>query len=139
MTFWMAQKASANAGMKINIDLSCLILSGLLCLTSAGCRSGKSQTAPAIPPPLVKIALAKSQDVPVYLDEIGRNTAFESVTVMPQVGGQIVERHFQDGTDLKKGELLFVIDPRPFQYQLDAARAGLAQQKAALDLARIQF
>lgn len=139
MTFWVAQKDCANAAMKIIIDLSCLILCGLLCLTSAGCRSGRSQTAPAVPPPLVTIALAKSQDVPVYLDEIGRNAAFESVTVMPQVGGRIVERHFQDGTDLRKGELLFVIDPRPFQYQLDSSRAGLAQQKAALDLARIQF
>ena len=47
--------------------------------------------------------------VPKYLDEIGRNAAFESVTVTPQLGGRIVERHFQDGENLKKGQLLFVI------------------------------
>ena len=57
----------------------------------------------------------------------------------PQVGGRIVERHFQDGENLKKGQLLFVIDPRPFKAQLDAAQASLAQAKAALDLAKIQF
>jgi RND family efflux transporter MFP subunit len=73
------------------------------------------------------------------LDEIGRNAAFESVTVTPQVGGRIVERHFQDGENLKKGQLLFVVDPRPYKAQLDSAQASLAQAKAALDLARIQF
>jgi multidrug efflux system membrane fusion protein len=59
--------------------------------------------------------------------------------VTPQVGGRIVERHFQDGENLSKGQLLFVIDPRPYQAQLDAAQAALAQTKAALDLAKIQF
>ena len=50
-----------------------------------------------------------------------------------------MERHFQDGENLKKGQLLFVIDPRPYKAQVDSARANLAQAKAALDLARIQF
>ncbi len=57
----------------------------------------------------------------------------------PQVGGRIVERHFQDGENLAKGQLLFVIDPRPYKAQVDAAQAALAQAKAALDLAKIQF
>jgi len=85
------------------------------------------------------LSSATAQDVPRYLDEIGRNGAFESVTVTPQVGGRITERHFQDGENLKKGQILFVIDPRPFKAQLDSAQATLAQAKAALDLARIQF
>ena len=76
---------------------------------------------------------------PNILDEIGRNAAFESVTVTPQVAGRITERHFQDGENLKQGQLLFVIDPRPYQAQVDAAQAALAQAKAALDLAKIQF
>jgi hypothetical protein len=50
-----------------------------------------------MPAPLVTVVKATAQDVPRYLDEIGRNAAFESVTVTPQVGGRIVERHFQDG------------------------------------------
>jgi multidrug efflux pump subunit AcrA (membrane-fusion protein) len=65
--------------------------------------------APATPPPLVTVAKATAQYVPKYLDEIGRKAAFESITVTPQVGGRIVERHFQDGENLKKGQLLLVI------------------------------
>jgi membrane fusion protein, multidrug efflux system len=109
-------------------------------LAIAGC--GKQQGAggaPQIPPTLVTVAVAKSATVPLYLDEIGRSGAFESVTVMPQVAGKIIERDFTDGADLKKGQILFVIDPRPFQAQLDAAVAQLAQSKAALDLAQSQF
>ena len=109
-------------------------------LATIGCsRSNVHAAPPAMPAPLVTVVKATAQDVPRYLDEIGRNTAFESVTVTPQVGGRIVERHFQDGENLKKGQLLFVIDPRPYKAQLDSAQASLAQAKAALDLARIQF
>jgi multidrug efflux system membrane fusion protein len=95
--------------------------------------------APDLPPTSVTVSAAVSHDVPVYLDEIGKNGAFESVTVTPQVGGRITERHFEDGENLQKGQLLFVIDPRPYQAQLDSAQASLAQAKAALELAKIQF
>jgi multidrug efflux system membrane fusion protein len=117
------------------------LVAALLALgaTVACSRSNVQAAAPAMPPPLVSVVKATAQDVPRYLDEIGRNTAFESVTVTPQVGGRIVERHFQDGENLKKGQLLFVVDPRPYKAQVDSARANLAQAKAALDLARIQF
>lgn len=114
---------------------------GLACLVaflSVGC--GKKVTAAfEQPPPSVTVSIALSHDVPIYLDEIGKNGAFESVTVTPQVGGRITERHFEDGANLQKGQLLFVIDPRPFQAQLDSAKANLAQAKAALELAKIQF
>jgi multidrug efflux system membrane fusion protein len=59
--------------------------------------------------------------------------------VTPQVAGKITERHFQDGENLKKGQLIFVIDPKPYKAQLDSAQASLAQAKATLDLAKIQF
>jgi len=111
----------------------------LLLLTNVGCNRSAQAAPPAMPPPLVTVAKATAQDVPKYLDEIGHNTAFESVTVTPQVGGRITERHFTDGQNLSKGQLLFVIDPRPFQAQVDAAQATLEQAKAALDLAKIQF
>lgn len=126
----------------LNLPYERLVPAGvlLLLLASAGCsRSNVQAAAPATPAPLVTVVNATAQDVPNYLDEIGRNAAFESVTVTPQVGGRIVERHFQDGENLKKGQLLFVIDPRPYKAQLDSAQASLAQAKAALDLAKIQF
>ena len=63
------------------------------------------------------------KDAPIYLDEIGTCAAYETVQVQAQVSGQIMERHFQDGSDVKKGDLLFTIDPRPYQAALDQAKA----------------
>lgn len=115
------------------------VLLTFLVLAGTGCNRGEVQAAAPAPAPLVTVVRAETRDVPAYLDEIGRTSAFESVTVSPQVGGRIVERRFQDGAELKRGQLLFVIDPRPFQAQVDSARATLAQQKAALEYAGIQF
>jgi membrane fusion protein, multidrug efflux system len=124
----------------LNLRYGWLGSAALLLLATAGCSRNNVQAAtPAMPAPLVTVVKATAQDVPKYLDEIGRNAAFESVTVTPQVSGRIVERHFQDGENLKKGQLLFVVDPRPYKAQVDSAQASLAQAKAALDLAKIQF
>src|SRR5438046_360300 len=127
--------------MSLKYTFSYFIALLLWQLTASGCNRANPQAAgPQMPPaPLVTVAKAQKQDVPLYLDEIGKSGGSESVTVTPQVGGRITERHFQDGADLTKGALLFVIDPRPYQAQLDSARASLAQAKAALALAKAQF
>ena len=120
--------------------LRLILLLPLLCIPASCNRGAARADSPAtMPPPLVTVAIAKTQDVPQYLDEIGRNTAFESVNLMPQVSGRVTERRFQDGDNLKKGQLLFVIDPSPFKAQLDSAKASLAQAQAALELAKVQF
>ena len=77
--------------------------------------------------------------MPVYLDAIGKCAAREVVSIQPQVSGRITEVHFADGADVKAGDLLFTIDPRLYRTQLEAARATLAQRKAELELAKIQF
>jgi multidrug efflux system membrane fusion protein len=88
---------------------------------------------PAAPPPRpVSVAEVITKDVPLYLDEIGTCAAFESVQVQAQVSGQIVERHFKDGADVKKGDLLFTIDPKPYQAVLDGAKADAALAQANL-------
>ncbi len=104
----------------------------------AGCAK---KAAPQVerPPSPVIVAPALTRAVPLYLDEVGRCVAREVVSVKPQVSGRITQIHFTDGADLKKGDPLFTIDPRPFQAQLDSAEANLAQAKAALDFAKIQF
>src|SRR5256884_9990417 len=127
--------------MKLKVGfLYVLPLFGLQ-IVASGCNRANPQAAgPKLPPPpLVSVVKAQAQDVPVYLDEIGKSFAFESVTVTPQVGGRITQRQFQDGADLAKGQLLFVIDPRPYQAQLDSAKGTLAQAKAALELAKVEF
>ena len=130
-------KGTSLAGSKL---FGAMLLLAVAALGVSCSRSNVRAEGPAaLPPPLVTVAQAKAQDVPRYLDEIGRNTAFESVNVTPQVGGQVMERHFQDGENLKKGQLIFVIDPRPYKAQLDSAKANLAQVQAALELAKSQF
>ena len=64
-----------------------------------------------------------TKDVPLYLDEIGTCAANESVQVQAQVSGQIVSRNFKDGAYVKKGDLLFTIDKRPYQAASDSAKA----------------
>lgn len=109
-------------------------------LTTAGCVKQTTHAEQATPPPApVTAATVVGHDVPVYLDEIGKSGAFESVTVTPQISGRITERSFQDGAELTRGQLLFTIDPRPYQAQLDSAQAQLAQNKAALELAQTQL
>src|SRR5437773_3175269 len=109
--------------MKWKLGLLYVLPRFVLQIAALGCNRANPQAAgPQLsPPPLVSVVKAQAQDVPVYLDEIGKSFAFESVTVTPQVGGRITQRQFQDGADLAKGQLLFVIDPRPYQAQLDSA------------------
>jgi membrane fusion protein, multidrug efflux system len=85
-------------------------------------------TAKSTQPPVRPVLVAKvmSKDVPLYLDEIGTCAAYETVQVQAQVTGKIMQRHFQDGSDVKKGDLLFTIDPAPYQAALDQAKAQFA-------------
>ena len=123
-------------GRRNKNNLSLLVLSLVVLLSACAKKDPPAFTRPPAP---VSVAPAVSDDVPLYLDEVGRTVAREVVSVQPQVSGIITEIRFADGADLKKGDPLFTIDPRPFQAQLSAAEANLAQSVAALDFAKIQF
>ncbi|HEY3601271.1 MAG TPA: efflux RND transporter periplasmic adaptor subunit [Chthoniobacterales bacterium] len=90
------------------------------------------KAAPPHPPRPVMVAKVITKDVPLYLEEIGTCAAYESVQVQAQVSGQIIARHFKDGQDVKEGDLLFTIDPRPYQAVLDSAKADLMLAQANL-------
>jgi len=92
------------------------------------------ETAKSTQPPLRPVLVAKviSNDVPLYLDEIGACAAYETVQVQAQINGKILARHFQDGADVKQGDLLFTIDPAPFQAALDQAKAQAALDQVTL-------
>lgn len=99
---------------------------------------GTKQKTPTAPPPRpVATASVTTKDVPLYLDEIGTCTAFETVQVQAQVSGQIIARDFKDGADVKKGDPLFTIDPRPYQAALTQAEGQLAQARAQVTLDQI--
>jgi len=104
----------------------------------AGC--GKKEPANFERPPApVTATAATSQDVPLYIDAVGKIVAREVVSIQPQVSGRITQIHFTDGADLKVGDLLFTIDPRPYRAQLQQAEANVAQAEAGLSLAKITF
>jgi multidrug efflux system membrane fusion protein len=76
------------------------------------------------------VSVAISQDVPTYLDAIGKTVAREVVSIQPQVSGRIIKIHFTDGANVKKGDLLFTIDTRPFEATLRQAEANVSRDKA---------
>jgi len=112
---------------------------GLMVLS--GCKREQPAAAegPQHPPAMVTVAEAKVTQVPRYLDEIGKTASVEYVTIQPQVTGQIQKIHFQDGADLKKGDVLFTIDARPYEAALAEAEANVVQQKASQQLAQQEF
>ena len=91
------------------------------------------------PPAPVTVATAATRDVPVYLDEVGKCVAREVVSVQAQVTGRLAEIQFEDGANLRKGDPLFTIDPEPYRAALASTEANLAQAKAVLALARLDF
>lgn len=106
----------------------------LICMTAmAGC--GKAPP-PTPPPHLVSVTKPLVCDVPIYVDYIGHIVAKTSVTVMSQVSGNIVGQYFVEGQEVKRGDLLLTIDPRPFQAAFAKAQATLAQTDASLHYAR---
>ncbi len=108
-------------------------------LLIAGCGDAKKAATPAPPPRNVTTAKVIAQDSPLYLEEIGTCAAVATVQVQAQVAGEITERHFADGADVKRGDLLFTIDPRPYQAALDQAKGTLAQNRSQLDLDKLNL
>ena len=106
-----------------------LTISGL-CATLLGCVN-KAQPNFERPPAPVVVSTAVSQDVSNYMDALGKIVAKETVSIQPQVSGRIVKIHFTDGANVRKGQLLFTIDPRPFEANLKQAQANLAKDVAA--------
>ncbi|MGB2693259.1 MAG: efflux RND transporter periplasmic adaptor subunit [Thermodesulfobacteriota bacterium] len=115
-----------------------LILAAIAIFTINLTSCGKSDKDKAAPEMTVTVDQAKSETVPLYLDYVGTLQSIESVDINARVEGFLVERAFKDGADVKEGDLLFVIDPRPFEASLIAAKAQLSEDLAVLSYAREQ-
>jgi len=100
----------------------------------AGCGQGQQQGS-APPPPTVTVATPVQRTVIDHDEYVGRFVAVDAVEVRSRVSGYLAEIRFTDGQMVKKGDLLFVIDHRPFQIALDQMRANLAQARANLSFA----
>ncbi|MBZ5649239.1 MAG: MdtA/MuxA family multidrug efflux RND transporter periplasmic adaptor subunit [Acidobacteriia bacterium] len=107
-----------------------------------GCNAGsKPNTARAFTQMAVPVAVATAErrDVPVFLKGLGSVTASNTVSVKSRVDGQLAQINFTEGQHVNKGDLLAVIDPRPFQVALDQAQAALFRDQAQLKDARLNY
>jgi len=116
----------------VTIAQSAALLSALFI---AGCEAAAQSSAPAPPPPAVTVAPVSFKPLRQWDDFTGRMEAVNSVEIRPRVAGQIVATPFADGAHVHKGQLLFQIDPRPFQAEVDRLAAQVDQAKAKADLA----
>src|SRR5271165_7115779 len=113
-------------------------VAGCVVLLCGGCgRSGGGGQSP--PPPQVSVAPVLEQRVKDWDEFTGRLQAVETVEIRPRVSGYIDKVAFVEGSQVKRGDLLFVIDPRPYQADYDRAAADVKRFKTALDLARIEL
>ena len=111
--------------MKQLVALSALLICGLFI---ASCSKKPAQTGP--PPPEVLVTTVTPQDVPRVLERVATLDGFINANINAQVQGYIISRDYQEGSVVKKGDLLFQIDPRPFEAALAQARGTLAKDKA---------
>jgi multidrug efflux system membrane fusion protein len=102
----------------------------------AGCGSKPNVVGPEAVP--VNVTAVVQRDVPVRLRAIGNVEAYSTVTVKSQVDGELAQINFQEGQEVREGDLLFVIDPRPFQAALQQAQANLAKDQAGANNAQVQ-
>jgi membrane fusion protein, multidrug efflux system len=106
-------------------------------LLTVGCRV--AHTAPAVPLPTVTVAEVEERKIAEWDEFIGRFEAVESVEIRPRVSGTIEHVAFQEGKEVRKGDLLFQIDPRPYRADLARAEAELAQAGSTAVLAKSSF
>lgn len=96
----------------------------------SGCNKG--QAAAAMPIPEVEVATVETRDVPMYGEWVATLDGYVNAEIRPQVAGYIIKQNYAEGSLVRKGQVLFEIDPRPFQATLDRAKGELAQAQAQL-------
>jgi membrane fusion protein (multidrug efflux system) len=97
---------------------------------ASSCNRGRAATA--TPTPEVEVATVEQRDVPVYSEWVATLDGYVNAQIRPQVSGYIIKQNYAEGSLVRKGQVLFEIDPRPFTAALDRAKGDLAQAQAQL-------
>jgi len=116
-------------------------LLGLVVLTaaalSAGCRDSSTASG-SPPPPLVRVEAVVQQDVPIYREWVGSTVGYVTAQISARVSGYLVSQNYKEGKRVNAGDLMFEIDPRPYQIAAEQARAQLLQSQSQLEQAKAQ-
>jgi len=110
-----------------------IIRSGLLvfiCIAIPWLSACSKQQPAALPPPVVEVAEVVQKDVPIVDEWVGTTDGLVNATILAQVTGYLISQNYKEGDAVKKGQMLFEIDPRPFQAALDQAKGNLLQMEA---------
>ena len=113
------------------------LAAAVITLLLQGCRS-EATTQAAAPAPQVAVAEALERQVQEWDEFTGRLEAVESVEIRPRVAGYIESVNFEEGSIVRKGDLLFVIDPRPYRADLSKAEAELARLREEVERLRVK-
>jgi membrane fusion protein (multidrug efflux system) len=103
-------------------------------LLLSGCKKGQGREVP--PPPTVEVVEVIRKDVPVFSEWIASTDGFVNATIRAQVQGYLIKQNYREGDLVKKGQILFEIDPRPFEAVMEQAKGQLAQQQARWETAK---
>ncbi|MBO0798677.1 MAG: efflux RND transporter periplasmic adaptor subunit [Blastocatellia bacterium] len=115
-----------------------IVCAGVFVLMFSGCSmKGKDPAAP--PPPSVEVVRVEQRDVPIYSEWIGTLDGMVNAEIRAQVSGYLLRQVYHEGSFVRRGELMFEIDPRPFQAALDQAKGDLAKANAQLAQANSQL
>ncbi len=137
MSHWLRRAADTPAFDQINWMQPAILLLASVALL-AGCDK---KPAAAGPPPALPVSVVEVQasDVPVSNEWVGTMDGFVNAQIQPQASGYLIKQNYREGTQVAKGQVLFEIDPRPFQAALDQAKGQLAQAQGQVQQAQAQL
>jgi RND family efflux transporter MFP subunit len=125
--------APINKRAILRVAAAALVLSSPLVMAACGEKSAPG----AMPPPTVSVTTVQQKDVPISGDWVATLAGFTSAQIQPEVTGYLIKQDYREGSFVHKNDVLFEIDPRPFQAVLDQAKSQLEQANAQLGLATI--
>ncbi len=136
----MSMQKSSSSSDVVAVALDTVLTASALVLLAllTGCKpDGPPPGAGAMGPLPVQVATASQQDVPLTGEWVATTDGFVNAQIQPQVSGYLIRQDYKEGSEVHKGQVLFEIDPRPFQATLDQAEGSLAQAQAQLSLAGV--
>lgn len=117
-------------------DASAIVVLAAL-LVTVGCSNASKASSGAPSPPTVEVAEVVQKDVPIYSEWVATLEGYVNAEIRPRVAGYVIKQNYQEGSLVRKGQVLFEIDPRPFRAALNQAKAELAQAEAQLGKATL--